>query len=63
MVLQSPFTLEQSQMAANARYVHPSQAMNDMQQTASVDDGRKSRKHQRDAFGTINPFKVLVPID
>jgi hypothetical protein len=61
MVLQFPFSLEQSQLAANARYVRPSQSMNDMQQPASVDDAPKRRKHQRAAFGTINPFNILVP--
>jgi hypothetical protein len=63
MVLQAPFSLEQSQMAANARYVRPAQALNDPQQAANVDDAAKRRRHQRAAFGTINPFKILVPLD
>jgi type IV secretion system protein VirB10 len=63
MVLQSPFSLEQAQMAANARYVPPSQAVNDTQQAANVDDAAKRRRHQRAAFGTVNPFKILVPLD
>jgi len=61
MVLQSPFNLEQSQLAANARCVRPSQPMNDMQQPVSADDRPKRRRHQRAAFGTINPLNILVP--
>jgi len=61
MVLQSPFTLDQSQMAANARYVHPSQAMSYVPQPANVESGMKRRRHQHAAFGTINPFQILVP--
>jgi type IV secretion system protein VirB10 len=61
MVLQSPFSLEQSQLAANAHYVRPSQPLNDMQQPVSHDDRPKRRRHQRAAFGTINPFNILVP--
>jgi hypothetical protein len=61
MVLQSPFSLDQSQMAANARYVRPSQAMSYMPQPANVESGMKRRRHQRAAFGTINPFNILVP--
>lgn len=61
MVLRSPFSLEQSQVAANARYVRPSQAASYAPQPANVDGGMKRRKHQRAAFGTINPFQILVP--
>jgi hypothetical protein len=61
MVLQFPFSLEQSQLAANARYVRPSQPVNDAQQAATADDKPKRRRHQRAAFGTINPFNILVP--
>ena len=61
MVLQSPFSLDQSQMAANARYVRPSQAVSYAPQPANVDDGMKRRRHQRAAFGTLNPFQILVP--
>ena len=61
MVLQAPFSLDQSQIAANARYVRPSQAMSYAPQPANADDGMKRRKHQRAAFGTINPFNILVP--
>ena len=63
MVLQSPFSLDQSQMAANARNVRPSQTVNDTQQPPKASDGMKRRKHQQAAFGTINPFKILVPSD
>jgi hypothetical protein len=63
MVLQSPFSLEQAQMAANARYVRPTQVVNDPQQAANVDDNLRRRKHQRNSFGTINPFKILLPLD
>jgi type IV secretion system protein VirB10 len=63
MVLQAPFSLEQAQMAANARYVRPSQALNDKPQAVNVDEGAKRRRRQRSSFGTINPFKVLVPLD
>jgi type IV secretion system protein VirB10 len=62
MVLQAPFSLEQSQMAANAR-VRPSRVVNDMQQSVNVNDGAQRRKHQHSSFGTINPFKILVPLD
>lgn len=61
MVLQAPFNLEQSQITQNTRYVRPSQAVNDTQQAANVDEGAKRRRHQRSSFGTINPFNVLVP--
>jgi type IV secretion system protein VirB10 len=62
MVLQAPFTLEQAQVAVNARNARPAQAINDPQQVANVDDATKRiRKRQRAAFGTINPFKILVP--
>ena len=63
MVLQAPFSLDQSQIAANARYVRPLQAVNDTQQPPKASDGMKRRKHQQAAFGTINPFKILVPLD
>lgn len=63
MVLASPFSLEQSQVTANARYVPPSRGMNGTQQALSVDDRPKRRKRQRTAFGTVNPFKILVPLD
>lgn len=60
MVLQSPFSLEQSQVAANARYASSSQALDTPQQPAKVDEGAKRRKRPRAPFGTINPFKILV---
>ena len=63
MILQAPFSLDQSQMAANARHVRPSQAVNDTQQPPNASDRMKRRKHQQAAFGTINPFKILVPSD
>ncbi|MGZ4867745.1 MAG: hypothetical protein ACXV7C_11010, partial [Candidatus Angelobacter sp.] len=63
MVLQAPFSLEQAQMSANARYVPPPQAVNDTPQAINVDKGAKRRRPQRNSFGTINPFKVLVPLD
>src|SRR6476660_4154880 len=59
MVLQAPFSLEQAQMAANARYVRP-QAVNDMQHATNADGGTRRRRHQSVTFGTINPFKILV---
>ena len=61
MVLQAPFSLEPAQMAANARCARPAQAVNGPQQTANVDDAVKRRRRQRAAFGTLNPFKILVP--
>jgi hypothetical protein len=61
MVLQSPFSLEQAQMAANARYVRPPQAVSDPQQAATLDAAKRTRRRQRAAFGTINPFRILVP--
>ncbi len=61
MVLQSPFSLEQAQMAANARIVRPAQGVSDPQQVTNVDGGAKRKRRQRAAFGTINPFKILVP--
>jgi hypothetical protein len=63
MVLAAPFSLEQSQVTANARYVPPSQGMNGTQQDLSVDDRPKRRKRQRAGFGAINPFNILVPLD
>jgi type IV secretion system protein VirB10 len=61
MVLRAPFSLEQSQVSANARYARPAQAFYDRQQATNVDDAVKGRRRQRAAFGTINPFKILVP--
>ncbi|MBZ5493541.1 MAG: hypothetical protein LAO76_21700 [Acidobacteriia bacterium] len=63
MVLQAPFSLEQAQIAANARYVPPPQAVNDTQSSANGEGGAMRRRRQRAAFGTINPFKVLLPLD
>jgi hypothetical protein len=63
MVLAAPFSMEQSQMAANARYVPPSQPLNAAPQAMSADNRPKRRKHQRAPFGTINPFRILVPSD
>jgi hypothetical protein len=62
MVLQAPFSLDQAQVSANARYVRPSQAVNYTQQPAQLDDSSRRRKRQRAAFGSINPFKMLVPL-
>jgi hypothetical protein len=62
MVLQTPFSLEQHQIAENARYSRPSQAVNDTQPAVDIDHGAKRRK-QRAAFGTINPINILVPRD
>ena len=61
MVLQAPFSLEQAQIAANARYVPPPQAVNDTQPSANGEGGAMRRRRQRAAFGTINPFKILIP--
>lgn len=61
MVLQAPFSLEEAQIAANARCARPSQTLIDPQQAPNVDDAAKRRRRQRAAFGTINPFKILVP--
>src|ERR1051326_2692441 len=63
MILQAPLALEHAQVAANARYVGPSHAVNDMQHAANTDNGARRRKHRSAPYGTINPFKVLVPID
>ncbi|MGB9119991.1 MAG: hypothetical protein WCE73_05175 [Candidatus Angelobacter sp.] len=63
MVLQASFSLERAQMAANARYARPAQVFNDPQQAVTVDGAAKRRKRQRAAFGTVNPFKILVPLD
>src|SRR5438270_6429592 len=60
MVLQAPFTLEQSQVSANARDVRQWQAVNDSQESVKVNEAKR-RRHQRSAFGTINPFRILVP--
>lgn len=61
MVLQAPFSLEQSQVSANAHCARSAQAFNDPEQAANVDDAAKRRRRQRAPFGTINPFKILVP--
>jgi hypothetical protein len=63
MVLQAPFSLEQAQMAANARYVGSTPALEEKQQSMNGDDRPKRRKRQRNSFGTINPFNILVPLD
>ena len=63
MVLAAPFSLDQAQVSANARYVPPPEPLKDTQQATKVDDSAKRRKRQRAAFGTINPFNILVPHD
>jgi hypothetical protein len=63
MVLAAPFSLDNSQLAANARIVPPSQALNDTRQSTNGKDRAKRRKHQQTGFGTINPFKILAPLD
>jgi hypothetical protein len=63
MVLVAPFTLQQAQLAQNARYVSESRALDDASEPKEIDTAAKRRKHQRNAFGTINPFRVLVPLD
>lgn len=63
MVLQAPFSLDQSQMSANAKYVSPRQALDDTHQSTKVDEAAKRRRHQRSSFGTIDPLKILVPLD
>jgi hypothetical protein len=61
MVLQAPFNLEQSQVAANANYARSSQPVNDAPQAANVDKDVKRRRRHRSSFGTLNPFSILVP--
>jgi type IV secretion system protein VirB10 len=63
MVLQGPFSLEQSQVARNARYISEPQAQRETLQNNETNRAARHRKHQRSSFGTINPFKVLVPLD
>lgn len=63
MVLAAPFSMDNSQLAANARIVPPSQALNHTRQSTNGKDRAKRRKHQRTGFGTINPFKILAPLD
>jgi len=63
MILQAPLALEQAQVAENARYVGPSYAVNDMQHATNADNAARRRRHQSAPFGTINPFKILVPVD
>jgi hypothetical protein len=63
MVLAAPFSLDNSQLAANARIVLSSQALNDTRQSTNGKDRAKRRKHQQTGFGTINPFKILAPLD
>ncbi|HEV7550252.1 MAG TPA: hypothetical protein VGP65_01125 [Candidatus Angelobacter sp.] len=63
MVLVAPFSIAQAQIARNARFPAEPQAMDEPPQQGSVDNGSKRRKRQRNTFGTINPFKVLVPLD
>jgi hypothetical protein len=63
MVLAAPFTLEQAQIAQNARSAPESRLLNDFPQNAQVENAAKRRKRQRGTFGIINPFKVLVPLE
>jgi hypothetical protein len=63
MVLAAPFSLDNSQLAANARILPLSQALNDTRQSMNGKDRAKRRKHQHTGFGTINPFKILAPLD
>jgi hypothetical protein len=63
MVLAAPFSLDNSQLAANARIVPPSQTLNDTRQSTNGKDRAKRRKHQHTGFGTINPFRILAPLD
>src|SRR6476469_6782811 len=63
MVLQAPFSLEQSQVAQNARYIPEPQARRETLQNNETNRAARHRNRQRSSFGTINPFKVLVPLD
>jgi hypothetical protein len=63
MILGAPFTLEQAQVAQNARYAPQSHSLNNTPQDAKHENATMRRKRQRNTFGTINPFKVLVPLD
>jgi hypothetical protein len=63
MVLAAPFSLQETQIAQNARYVSESRALDDASEPKEIDTAAKRRKHQHNAFGTINPFRVLVPLD
>jgi hypothetical protein len=63
MILVAPFTLEQAQIALNARYVPESQALDDAPKKGENSSRARRRKRQRNTFGTINPFRVLVPLD
>ena len=63
MVLPAPFSLEQARWRRTRAIFHDHKHCNDPQQAANVDELPKRRRHQRAAFGTINPFKILVPYD
>ncbi len=63
MILVTPLTLEQTQITQNARYASESHTLNDFPQNAEVENAAMRRKRQRRRFGTINPLKVLVPLD
>jgi hypothetical protein len=63
MVLVAPFTLQQAQLEQNARYVSEAQALDNPPQQGNSSNAARRRKRQRNAFGTINPFRVLVPLD
>jgi uncharacterized membrane protein (UPF0136 family) len=63
MVLVAPFSLQQAQVEQNARYVPESGALDGTQQNSENGNVAQRKKRQRSTFGTINPFKVLFPLD
>ena len=56
MVLAAPFSLEQSQVSANARYSHQPQTVEGAQQVPAPDNDAKRRKHRRNGF---DPAKMV----
>jgi hypothetical protein len=60
MVLAAPFSLQQTQIVQNARYVPESRPSDDKPQGGEIDNPAKRKKRQR-TFGTINPFRIMVP--
>jgi hypothetical protein len=63
MVLAAPFSLQETQIAQNARYVSESRAVDGTPQDIENTNVVKRKKRQRNTFGTLNPFRVLVPLD
>lgn len=63
MVLVAPVSLQQTQVWQNAHYAPESLAPDGTPQNSENSSVVKRKKRPSNSFGTINPFRILVPFD